>query len=88
MTDRPSVVFAYTVKGFGLPIAGNPRNHSALLTADQIGELRTAQRLTEATEWDRFDPATPAGILCNQRREALRREPASRAGFSAPPARP
>src|SRR6478672_1791391 len=25
--DRPSVVFAYTVKGWGLPIAGNPRNH-------------------------------------------------------------
>ncbi|HEY0358681.1 MAG TPA: 1-deoxy-D-xylulose-5-phosphate synthase N-terminal domain-containing protein, partial [Mycobacteriales bacterium] len=30
--DRPSVVFAYTVKGWGLPTAGNPRNHSALLT--------------------------------------------------------
>ncbi len=26
------MVFAYTVKGWGLPIAGNPRNHSALLT--------------------------------------------------------
>ena len=30
---------------------------------------------TPATEWDRFDASTPAGILCNQRREALRREP-------------
>src|SRR5580698_358740 len=30
--DRPSVLFAYTIKGWGLPIAGNPRNHSALLT--------------------------------------------------------
>ena len=29
--DRPTVIFAYTVKGWGLPIAGNPRNHSALL---------------------------------------------------------
>ncbi len=31
VTDRPSVVFAYTVKGWGLPLAGHPRNHSALL---------------------------------------------------------
>ena len=42
VTDRPSVVFAYTVKGWGLPIAGNPRNHSALLSAEQIDELRAA----------------------------------------------
>ena len=40
--DRPSVVFAYTIKGWGLPIAGNPRNHSALLTTTQVDELRRA----------------------------------------------
>src|SRR5207237_10277315 len=33
--DRPAVLFAYTIKGFGLPIAGRPMNHSALLTALQ-----------------------------------------------------
>ena len=43
-TDRPSVVFAYTVKGWGLPIAGDPLNHAALLTAAQIDELRAAGR--------------------------------------------
>ena len=32
VTDRPSVVFAYTVKGWGLPIAGDPLNHAALLS--------------------------------------------------------
>lgn len=46
VTDRPSVVFAYTVKGWGLPIAGNPRNHSALLTTEQIAALRAAHGLT------------------------------------------
>ena len=57
MTDRPSVVFAYTVKGWGLPIAGNPRNHSALLTAG-ADRRRCGPRpgLTRGTEWDRFDP--------------------------------
>jgi pyruvate dehydrogenase E1 component len=84
--DRPSVVFAYTVKGWGLPIAGNPRNHSALLTPGQIDEFRTARGLTPATEWDRFDASTAAGILCSQRREALHREPRTPAAPVAVPA--
>jgi pyruvate dehydrogenase E1 component len=29
--DRPSVVFAYTIKGWSLPTEGHPSNHSALL---------------------------------------------------------
>ena len=32
--ERPTVVFAYTIKGYGLEIAGRPQNHSALLTGD------------------------------------------------------
>ncbi|MEV5818840.1 pyruvate dehydrogenase [Micromonospora haikouensis] len=79
VTDRPSVVFAYTVKGWGLPIAGNPRNHSALLTTEQVDALRAAHGLTPATEWDRLDPASPAGIRAGARREALSRPPAGRA---------
>lgn len=74
-TDRPSVVFAYTVKGWGLPMAGNPRNHSTLMTADQIETFRHESGLTEVTEWDRFNAASPAGIVCNSRREALVRPP-------------
>ncbi len=61
--DRPSVVFAYTVKGWGLPIAGDPMNHAALLTADQIDSLRTSMGIRVENEWDRFDPGTPAGQL-------------------------
>jgi pyruvate dehydrogenase E1 component len=71
VTDRPSVVFAYTVKGWGLPIAGNPRNHSALLTGEQIAELRSAVGLDEPREWDRIDPATEAGAWAASRREHL-----------------
>jgi pyruvate dehydrogenase E1 component len=62
--DRPSVVFAYTVKGWGLPIAGDPLNHAALLSSQQIDELRAAMGLTPDTEWDRLDPTTAAGRLC------------------------
>jgi pyruvate dehydrogenase E1 component len=73
--DRPSVVFAYTVKGWGLPIAGNPRNHSALLTTTQVDEMRARLGLTLDTEWDRFDPMTPVGQWAAARREHLARPP-------------
>lgn len=66
VTDRPSVVFAYTIKGFGLPMAGDPLNHAALLSPAQIDEFRAELGLDEATEWDRFDPDSPAGRLCRE----------------------
>ncbi len=85
VTDRPSVVFAYTVKGWGLPLAGNPRNHSALLTGEQVDAFRTEVGLDAATEWDRFDPTSAAGIWTSVRREHLTRpihEPTL--GFAVP----
>jgi pyruvate dehydrogenase E1 component len=30
--ERPTILFAYTIKGWGLPIAGHPLNHSMLLS--------------------------------------------------------
>ena len=62
--DRPSIVFAYTVKGYGLPFAGDPLNHAALLSPAQIDDLRSRVGLTPETEWDRFDPDSPAGRVC------------------------
>ncbi len=62
--DRPSVVFAYTIKGHGLPMAGDPMNHSALLSSDQIDEFRASLGLTTKTEWDRFDDDSDAGRRC------------------------
>jgi pyruvate dehydrogenase E1 component len=73
---RPSVIFAYTIKGWGLPIAGNPRNHSALLSTEQVDQLRGRLGLTPDTEWDRLDPMTPAGQWAAARREHLTRLPA------------
>ncbi|MDQ3738715.1 MAG: pyruvate dehydrogenase [Actinomycetota bacterium] len=63
-TERPSVVFAYTVKGWGLPIAGDPLNHSAMLSGEQIDDLRASLGLTPDTEWDRFDADSPEGRIC------------------------
>lgn len=63
-TDRPSVVFAYTIKGWGLPIAGDPLNHAALLSTEQVATLRSSFGLTDANEWDRFDATSAEGQLC------------------------
>ena len=71
VADRPSVVFAYTVKGWGLPMAGNPRNHSALLSTEQIDDLRLRNGLTRETEWDRIDPTSSAGQWVGLRSQAL-----------------
>ena len=70
---RPAVVFAYTVKGWGLPIAGDRLNHAALLTKPQIDELRRSVGLDEAHEWDRFDPRSLEGRLCEDTRQRLAR---------------
>ena len=86
VTDRPSVVFAYTVKGWGLPIAGDPLNHSALLTGEQIDVLRARSGLDEATEWDRFDPESPAGRLCEHAGRKVNNAPAEPRPFLAVPA--
>ena len=37
---RPTVIIAYTVKGYGLPTEGHPQNHSSLLTVEQIRRAR------------------------------------------------
>jgi len=64
VTDRPSVVFAYTIKGWGLPIAGDPLNHAALLSPDQIDSFRARVGLDLDSEWERFDADSPHGRLC------------------------
>lgn len=72
-TDRPTVLFAYTIKGYGLEIAGRPQNHSALLDANQIDRLRANVGLTTATEWDGFAAETPEGRLLAVARARLDR---------------
>ncbi|MHB2028387.1 MAG: pyruvate dehydrogenase, partial [Acidimicrobiales bacterium] len=71
--NRPAVVFAYTVKGWGLPIAGARLNHAALLTETQVDELRRSSGLDPANEWDRFDPGSPEGRLLDEVRRRLAR---------------
>ena len=70
--DRPTLILAYTIKGYGLPIEGHPQNHSALLTAGQMHEL-AAHLGTDADQpWHRFPPDS-AARLCAQTTDRLKR---------------
>ncbi len=74
-TQRPTVVFAYTVKGRGLPTEGHPNNHSALLTEAQMRALADASGTSLEEPWAAFSPGTAADDLCRARGAALRRTP-------------
>ncbi len=71
--DRPSVVFAYTVKGWRLPVEGHPGNHSALLTEEQWEALARELGEDTADPWRRFPEGSPEDRLCREAAERLRR---------------
>lgn len=70
---RPTVVFAYTIKGRGLPTEGHPNNHSALLSAEQMASLSAQLGMSLDDPWRAFDPGTPEDAICRERGAALRR---------------
>jgi pyruvate dehydrogenase E1 component len=59
--QSPTVIFAYTIKGWGLPIAGDPFNHSRLLTQAQMDEFRKAVGISSEDEWPLFAPESAEG---------------------------
>src|SRR6058998_1545997 len=75
---RPSVILAHTIKGWGLPLAGDPLNHTMLLTEAQITELRDALGIAPGAEWDGFAPGSDEA-------EWVRRLPPL---FASPPPHP
>jgi len=82
---RPTVIFAYTVKGHGLATEGHPQNHSSLLTAPQFAELAQRSGTDVDDPWARFAEGSPAAQLCAEVAARLHREPVA---MSAPPAVP
>jgi len=53
--DRPVCFIAYTIKGFGLPLAGHKDNHSGLMTPAQMETFRDAMKVGEGKEWQPFE---------------------------------
>lgn len=83
--DRPVVIFAYTIKAWGLPTEGHPGNHSALLSNEQWQQLAVDLGADAGDPWARFEEDSPEGQLCRRAAERLRRPEIAR---SEPPAVP
>ncbi|MVZ96569.1 transketolase [Sphingorhabdus sp. IMCC26285] len=52
--DRPTLFIAYTVKGYGLPLAGHKDNHSGMMNPAQIEQLRATMGIEAGQEWEPF----------------------------------
>jgi pyruvate dehydrogenase E1 component len=53
--EKPTCFICYTVKGFGLPMAGHKDNHAGLMTPAQMEKFRDAMNVRPGYEWDNFE---------------------------------
>ncbi|MCC6705653.1 MAG: pyruvate dehydrogenase, partial [Thermomicrobiales bacterium] len=74
--DAPAVIFAYTVKGWGLPLAGDPMNHSQLLTQAQMDALQAEFGISADDIWE--------GVPADSQAAATAREASQRLKPTAP----
>ena len=72
--DRPVVIIAYTIKGWGLPIAGDPLNHSKLLTTAQMGELQIQLGVSKGGEFESFVPGSEEASYIDSFKAGLSRD--------------
>nr|WP_211097943.1 1-deoxy-D-xylulose-5-phosphate synthase N-terminal domain-containing protein [Ahrensia kielensis] len=65
--DRPVCFLAYTIKGWGTPIAGHKDNHGGLMNKTQMAEWQAHMGVVEGEEWEKFatveDPAALQAAL-------------------------
>ncbi len=63
---QPVVIFAYTIKGWGLPFAGNPANHARLLKSEEIEDLRQDLGISLGEEFSAFPPESEDARYINK----------------------
>jgi pyruvate dehydrogenase E1 component len=61
--DRPTCFICYTVKGFGLPMAGHKDNHAGMMTPAQMESFQKAMGVRPGHEWDKFEGLAHADKL-------------------------
>ncbi len=52
--DKPTCFLAYTIKGWGTPLAGHKDNHSGLMNVDQMAAWQAHMGVPKGAEWDPF----------------------------------
>lgn len=70
-TRKPTIIIAHTLKGWGLKMAAQPGNHSALSNAEEIEELRKKQGLPDGVLFKGFESNSAEGKYLKERGEKL-----------------
>ncbi|MEM7429957.1 MAG: transketolase, partial [Pseudomonadota bacterium] len=52
--DRPTCFLAYTIKGWGTPLAGHKDNHAGLMNKSQMAGWQTQMGIPAGQEWEPF----------------------------------
>lgn len=68
---KPTIIIAHTLKGWGLKMAAAPGNHSALLSAEEMEELRQKQGLRGDTLFAPFEAKSAEAHFLKTRGEKL-----------------
>lgn len=71
---RPTVILAYTIKGWRLPTEGHPQNHSSLLSTEQFAALAASLGENADRPFQRFGSESVAGTLCSSVAARLHRD--------------
>lgn len=61
--DRPTCFLAYTIKGWGTPIAGHKDNHGGLMNKAQMAEWQAHMGVPEGEEWEPFATVSDVNAL-------------------------
>ncbi len=70
-THRPTMIIAHTVKGWGLRMAANPGNHSALPESEELDALAERSHMPKDLDFARFDANSAEGKFLKARGEKL-----------------
>src|SRR3989338_7665157 len=61
--DRPTCFLAYTIKGWGTPIAGHKDNNGGLMTPTQFAVWQEHMGVPRGQEWEPFAAVSDAAAL-------------------------
>ena len=53
--DTPQCFIAYTIKGYGTPLAGHRDNHAGLMTIDQMDLFKNKMQIPKGSEWSAYN---------------------------------
>ena len=61
--DIPTCFIAYTIKGFGLPLAGHKDNHAGLMNNEQMESYKNNLNIKNGQEWDYYSGLDSSEVI-------------------------